>query len=410
MKKSKSLYQWCVEKNRLGIIEEIDQSDQAYNSTKESISEQIEYNSSSLVLWKCSKGHSWKCEVVGRTLFGLDCPYCYPEKSILPVGAHYGCLTIIDNSSLNIKEAEEKYADAMQAAGYKLAGYKLYECQCKCGKKRQLKQHEFLSKKHRYCYKGFSWKDWRGLSESWQKQILESMCGLATQAEKKKTDSYDRVLSENYEVDYTGKTFESLEVLECIDENHEELSSYRDLRRKKGGTYKVYKLYRCRCYLCGKELRVKCSQFHIEPPTEYGPTATNGYWSGIQCDCHEISSFQWIVNKLLYENSISYKVEVSFPDLLGVSGIKPLRYDFGIYEKDGSLRCLIECNGEQHYKSVPEFGGERAFQIQEKNDDLKRLYAEEHGIPLIVIPYKTKKIEQIQSILVKHGILPSAEV
>ena len=190
-----------------------------------------------------------------------------------------------------------------------------------------------------------------------------------------------------------------------MDDHYEELWGISDARKKGGGTYRVYKLYRCRCYLCGKEMKIKSSKFSSNPPTEYGYTAYNGYWSDAHCDCHPISSFQWIVTKLLKENGVPYRVEVSFPDLYGAGHVNLLRYDFGVYDKTGKLKCLIECQGEQHYEPVEEFGGNSQFTWQQRNDALKRRYAEENGIPLYEIPYKNKRFEKVESFLKEKGIL-----
>ena len=57
-------------------------------------------------------------------------------------------------------------------------------------------------------------------------------------------------------------THESLKVLECIDENYEGSTFCIGDKRKKGaGIFKVFKLYKCRCYLCGKEYQFKSSDF-----------------------------------------------------------------------------------------------------------------------------------------------------
>ena len=111
---------------------------------------------------------------------------------------------------------------------------------------------------------------------------------------------------------------------------------------------------------------ITSNKFGIYPPTEYGVTAYYGYWSDLYCDCNPISSFQWIVNKILLESNVSYRVEVTFPDFYGIAGKSQLRYDFGILNSDGSILCLIECQGEQHYKSVDEFGGKISLKVRLK--------------------------------------------
>ena len=214
----------------------------------------------------------------------------------------------------------------------------------------------------------------------------------------------------NYDVDFTGMIYESLEVLECVNERLESdpVFHYNQRHQKIYSDITVYKQYRCRCYLpeCRKkEQLVTCDRFGIHPPTAYGSTAYDGYWSGVKCNCHHVSSFQWIVNKLLIENKVPYRVEVSFRDLLGMSREKPLRFDFAVYNEDGTVKCLIECQGEQHYKPVDEFGGELEFEKRVKHDTLKREYAEAHGIPLIEISYKDKEYDKIKEILQKNGIL-----
>lgn len=216
-----------------------------------------------------------------------------------------------------------------------------------------------------------------------------------------------RVYSKNYDVDFTGKQYESLYIEECVNENLESEPQYSFTQRheKYWHSIIVYKQYKCKCSICGKEQLVKCDRFEINPPTPYGVHSYYGYWSDVFCDCHKISSFQWIVTKLLFENNILYAVEYSFDDLYGIGGVNLLRYDFAIFNKDGSIKCLIECQGEQHFKPVEGFGGEEQFQSQIKNDSLKRQYVKDHNIKLIEIPYKSKKIELIEVILRKEGVL-----
>ena len=149
---------------------------------------------------------------------------------------------------------------------------------------------------------------------------------------------------------------------------------------------------------------MRCNQFGIYPPTDYGYRAYNGYWSEIHCDCHQISSFQWIVNDILFKHNIKYQVEVSVEGVYGVDNETPLRFDFGIYVENGIV-AFIECQGEQHYKPVEKFGGERAFVIQQRNDEEKRKYAREKNIKLIEISYKEKKYETVEFILMSQHII-----
>lgn len=52
-----------------------------------------------------------------------------------------------------------------------------------------------------------------------------------------------------------------------------------------------------------------------------------------------------------------------------------LKYDFAIFNTDGSIKFLIECQGKQHYEPVKEFGGKSQFEYQVRNDKIKYEYA-----------------------------------
>ncbi len=225
---------------------------------------------------------------------------------------------------------------------------------------------------------------------------------LLKQAEKdaKIIAAIPRKYADNYDVDYVGLRYESLDVLECVNDSVESVPTpyYTQRHQKKYYDITVYKEYRCRCYLCGKEKLVKCDKFGIFPPTEYGYRAYGGYWSDVFCDCHAISSFQWIVTDILMKHGIDYKVEVPVDGVYGIDNETPLRFDFAVY-KEGKIHAFIECQGEQHFMPVGEFGGERRFAIQQRNDEEKRKYAKEHEIKLLEISYKNKKYETVESIL-----------
>ena len=210
----------------------------------------------------------------------------------------------------------------------------------------------------------------------------------------------------NYEVDYVGLTYESLEVLECVNDALESvpIPYFTQRHQKKYRDIIVYRQYLCKCYLCGKEKLVTCDKFGIYPPADFGYRAYGGYWSAVYCDCHPISSFQWIVNDILLNHGIEYKVEVEGDGLYGIDDVTPLRFDFAVY-KDGDVHSFIECQGEQHFKPVEAFGGESRFAVQLRNDEKKRQYAKEKGIKLIEISYKKKKYEAVESILREQGVI-----
>lgn len=343
---------------------------------------------------------------------------------ILSIGTKCGCLTIVDGFQA-YRDKQRNYFEALKnnilngkvnphvniTTDYcdkqisELKNIEKYKCKCKCGKIHYLSQNDFLKTKHRYCTRKIPFKKFICAPESEKNKYLTSACGMAVAELKKNFAKSKRIYDENYDIDFSGKQFESLEILDCIDDNFEKLKTWEDMRKPETVTLTVYKRYKCKCYLCGKETEADCSQFRISAPTAYGNTAYHGYWGGVSCDCHQISSFQWIVNKILIENNIPYKVEKTFPDLYGIHKMNLLSFDFCIFNDDGSIKALFECQGEQHYKPVEEFGGDNKYQEQLKNDELKKKYAKEHNIKLIEIPYTSKKVEQIEKILKERCII-----
>lgn len=211
---------------------------------------------------------------------------------------------------------------------------------------------------------------------------------------------YDK--TKNFDVDYTNTIHESLKILECIDENYEYGSWMEKIRGKRIKHIKLCKKYRCQCYLCQEEYIFKSLDFEIKND-DYGRNADMGYYSDAHCNCHKISSFQWRTIKILKEYNVNYKVEISFPDLVGSKYL--LRYDFAIFNTDDSIKFLIECQGKQHYEPVKEFGGESQFEYQLENDKLKRDYAKKNNILLVEIPYTCNTYEKELEFLQKHKVI-----
>ena len=353
---------------------------------------------------------------------------------------------------------------ALLPAQYKVE--KHYKCQCKCGKIHYYNEETILSKPS-YCFRPIAIADntfnysisaknathrkekkyekmenvrlWSKPPSGAPLQYIihskepedlslpsEEYCELYNKYKikqlLKKEEEYKIIVSElprvnakNYDIDYTGKQYESLYIEKCVDDHLESKPrfSYRQpmlgRKRKYWHNITVYKQYKCVCTVCGKEQLITCDKFGIYPPTEYGYRAYNGYWSDVLCDCHPISSFQWIVTKLLMDNNIHYKVEYTFDDLYGIHGQNKLRFDFAILNDDGSIKCLIECQGEQHYKPCT-FGGiskEEAISNLEyiqKLDSRKKQLCENNNVCLEYINYDDDICSRIDEIVKNFGI------
>ena len=350
-----------------------------------------------------------------------------PQRTDILAGVKCGCLQVLDDG--------KEYSRSFNTTKRK------YKCECKkCGKIGYYSD-ETLQTQPKFCYRPLYCStvyrhSTRAQNANYRKRKKyennESVCLVDTtdelipnekycdawnktqekkllkQSEKnaKIIDAIPRRFAENYNENFVGLKYESLEVLKCVNENLESIpkSYYNQRRPKIYHDIMVYKEYLCRCYLCGKEKKVTCEKFGIYPPTTYGVRAYHGYWSAVSCDCHKISSFQWIVNDILIKHGVEYQVEVSVDGVYGIDNETPLRFDFAIYKED-RLFAFLECQGEQHYKPVEEFGGEQSFIIQQRNDKTKRECAKNKNIKLIEISYKDKKYETVESILSNQNII-----
>lgn len=156
------------------------------------------------------------------------------------------------------------------------------------------------------------------------------------------------------------------------------------------GRYAI--LWKCRCK-CGEIREIR------------GGTLKSGL--SLSCGCHKIevarelashgtrlSVMEKKVSVWLQESGFYFEPQKVYPDLRGKLGY-PLSYDFLVYDNDGP-RLLIECQGRQHYEPVEYFGGEEQFKVQQKNDQVKRDYADILGIRLIEISYIMKDQDIIQ--------------
>ena len=112
----------------------------------------------------------------------------------------------------------------------------------------------------------------------------------------------------------------------------------------------------------------------------------NALKAGLKQSCGCINSLgEAKIQKILITKNINFQKEYSFEDLRGTGNGK-LRFDFAILSTDGSLKCLIEYQGEQHYnvsKANPEFGKQQ----REITDKQKKDYCKEHNIALYEIRY-----------------------
>ena len=109
----------------------------------------------------------------------------------------------------------------------------------------------------------------------------------------------------------------------------------------------------------------------------------DNFKSGKRCPNCNQSHGEKEIERILKSNKIKYKVQYRFNDC---KNQKPLPFDFAII-KDDKVVQLVEYQGEQHYKVVDYFGGEKGFQRRIRNDKIKKNYCKKKNIPLLIIDY-----------------------
>jgi len=92
------------------------------------------------------------------------------------------------------------------------------------------------------------------------------------------------------------------------------------------------------------------------------------------------------IHNILTDYDVPFAEEYEFDDLIASSG-RHLRFDFAVFNDDGTLDFLIEAQGKQHYVAVGKFGGGRGVSRQKYNDIQKKKYCQQHNIKLVCIPY-----------------------
>lgn len=127
-------------------------------------------------------------------------------------------------------------------------------------------------------------------------------------------------------------------------------------------------------------IKCECSNGHVFYPTPGNLSA--GKWCGL---CN-ISHGERAIEIYLQNNNIEYIKQYTFPDLKG--NVQVLPFDFAVF-KNGTLVCLIEYDGEQHFRpmrySKDKDKNIKKFEQTQFNDKLKDQYCNINNIPLIRI-------------------------
>lgn len=153
---------------------------------------------------------------------------------------------------------------------------------------------------------------------------------------------------------------------------------------------KRHNYYEFECVKCGAH------SFHMPPTNKADINA---------CSCQACADVRYrgprAIKEYLDQFHIKYEKEYRFKDCVYQ---KQLPFDFAIFYPTGQLKCLIEYDGEQHYKFIKHWhGDEEGFKLQQLRDKIKTEYCKNHNIKLIRIPYT--EYDNIKQILQTNLII-----
>lgn len=127
---------------------------------------------------------------------------------------------------------------------------------------------------------------------------------------------------------------------------------------------------KCKCD-CGNIVEVRVE--HLKGQCGHGRT--------ISCGCSKWSSGELKIAQLFKNNNINFKTQYRIKEF-NISA----PFDFALFQNN-RLIGLLEYDGEQHFKSVEWWGGEKQLKIQQQRDKNKDEWCKENNIKLVRIPY-----------------------
>lgn len=133
-------------------------------------------------------------------------------------------------------------------------------------------------------------------------------------------------------------------------------------------------------YSCTKYVNSKVKVEILCPIHGIFKQTPNRHLSGDGCPKCSITKGERSIENYLLSHNIKYNYEYKFTDC---THINELRFDFYLPE----LNICIEYDGEQHYRPITYFGGEKSFRQTQTNDNIKSQYCITNNIKLIRIPY-----------------------
>lgn len=132
---------------------------------------------------------------------------------------------------------------------------------------------------------------------------------------------------------------------------------------------------------------------HLKCGNEFLMTPSSFLYQDQRCPKCQRSKGENNITQWLINNNINYIPQYKFNDC---KNIRPLPFDFAIFNENNHLYCLIEFDGEQHFKWRGYRMSYEKFLDLQYRDNLKNQYCKDNNIPLLRISYKDfKKINEI---------------
>lgn len=122
-------------------------------------------------------------------------------------------------------------------------------------------------------------------------------------------------------------------------------------------------------------------------------SARNLLYENVQCPFCSTSKCEQEIIRILDKHLFSYQFHYRFNDC---RHINTLEFDFAIFDEHGVIQCVVEYDGEQHFKPI-DFAGKgelwalNQLHITQKRDQIKTRYCYKNNIPLVRIPYWERK-------------------
>ena len=129
--------------------------------------------------------------------------------------------------------------------------------------------------------------------------------------------------------------------------------------------------------------------------------------SGYLCPYCAAPKGEKSLQEILEKYNINFKTQYKIAEC---RNIHPLPFDFAIFDKDDNPVFLLEYDGQQHFKSISIWGGEKRFEEQKLRDQIKNDYCKTNNIPLERIAYNDWKTKDdleniIVQLLEKHNLI-----